>query len=271
MSTRRYNGFTLIELLVVIGIISILMAILLPAMGKAKEQSQRVKCLSNLRQIGTGFLLYTQDFKKYPARNSTSQFYGTWTVELIDRTYPGYFLKGLLHPSVGPSVVTEADRARWSRKYIGNFEVMRCPSDRGDRDPVFSAVYPGRGVFDAWGTSYFYNARDNFDYVDDRVPGSLPGRDVGKVRNASKVIMLGDPEMHAFGGNGDSQLRWRWHDLKRNYANILFADFHAGAVIMTKNNPTFQTGVDFTFIAGKKPKTPDFDPDNNQWGYVYRP
>ncbi len=60
---RYWNRFTLIELLVVIAIISILAAMLLPALKQARDTAKSSVCKSNLKQLGTGIMLYTGDFR----------------------------------------------------------------------------------------------------------------------------------------------------------------------------------------------------------------
>jgi prepilin-type processing-associated H-X9-DG protein len=79
---RRFGAFTLIELLVVIGIIAMLVALLLPALARAKEKATTVRCLNNLKQLSTCWHLYATDNADLLApNNSIMVFMGnSWTV-----------------------------------------------------------------------------------------------------------------------------------------------------------------------------------------------
>ena len=68
MNKKRVCGFTLVELLVVISIIALLVAILLPALNKARQQAQATACLANLHQIGLATVFYANDWNDYLPR-----------------------------------------------------------------------------------------------------------------------------------------------------------------------------------------------------------
>jgi len=115
---RRLAAFTLIELLVVIAIIALLAALVLPALGRAKEAGKGAACISNLRQIGIAFQLYVQD---------------------NNNRLPNMRDKSLTSSNDLPSPDLVLSN------YLGNVKALQCPSDN-------------QHLFETTGSSYSWNS-----------------------------------------------------------------------------------------------------------------
>jgi prepilin-type N-terminal cleavage/methylation domain-containing protein/prepilin-type processing-associated H-X9-DG protein len=224
------GGFTLIELLVVIAIIAILASMLLPALSKAKGKAQRIRCLSNLKQLKLGWMLYAGDHNDTAPLNAIETA-ADWTKSTADSWVTG---GGLAEP------IRREQVERGSLfLFVKASDVYRCPSD--------SSTLPGSqrelSAFSYALSSFLNGRRPNGQSVDAWVAAyrGFPSSQEPRFRTIQKLGHMSNPaEVSGFVDHQGFPLHGHfphvpgidtWIDPltdRHNLgANISFADGHA--------------------------------------------
>jgi len=215
------RGFTLIELLVVIAIIAILAAILFPVFAQAREKARQTSCLSNIKQIGTAWQMYAQDYDETACPTVLGDFQNWW--DGFDDTWGAsktfYYEKGLLGP------------------YIKNGKINRCPS------------YTGKS-YDRPDTGYAYNRLIGGEYQWATGAFNPEPAAIGSINAPAETVLFTDAAMNSGGEIYGAQILHnptaasvltKTHFRHSDMANVSYADGHAKAV----KNPHYNVDSKF--------------------------
>ena len=216
---KKTKGFTLIELLVVIAILSILAALLLPAIQKAKKASTRAVCAGHLSQLGRAFATYMSEYGgAWPQYGGVIQFGWGKGAGWMDKLFPYV-----------DSNATGQGKSYPECAFSPRIAVFQCPGDTmregGNRNL----------------SSYILNSRLSLDSSTQRF-------DLQRLKYPTKVVVLYDKHMwmhspsdadmtdewgnSGFDGYGPGGLWWyqdggpRWPGPHSGGYNVLFADSH---------------------------------------------
>jgi prepilin-type N-terminal cleavage/methylation domain-containing protein/prepilin-type processing-associated H-X9-DG protein len=199
MNRARKGAFTLIELLVVIAIIGILASMLFPAFASAREKARQTACMSNMKQLGMGFIMYIQDYDSvYPTQDHL----------FINNCPPCSFWMDADYGVPNWSVASNANWAQALLSYSKDTRIYVCMSNRG-WTPNSNTALPG--------LSYVYN-------------GYASGRNEAGMGNESDTILLWDYRyLTSYAVANPTPYGWAWYQgwaPHNDVYNVLYADGH---------------------------------------------
>jgi prepilin-type N-terminal cleavage/methylation domain-containing protein/prepilin-type processing-associated H-X9-DG protein len=144
---RKQKGFTLIELLVVIAIIAILLAILLPALHRVREQGRRVVCMSNLKQLSLAWIMYA-DENDGRLVNGAAGFTDTTTSWGKHAGELAWIDVRNFNSPWDSQIQDIKEGALWP--YMKNVDMYRCPTGRPGEAVTYSVMFSMNAVNHPW-------------------------------------------------------------------------------------------------------------------------
>jgi prepilin-type N-terminal cleavage/methylation domain-containing protein/prepilin-type processing-associated H-X9-DG protein len=224
---RALGGFTLVELLVVVGIIALLIAILLPALQRAREAGNKARCLSNLHQVGLAMQMYRIEnhdyFYEYTLSDNTTVNYGyynnggQWDNPAPNRTllppYPTYW-------------TTHFCPTYWAVAYMPYVQKGYAQYTGADAESRFAAARSlWRCPSSTWQSNFTQSGATTPD-TDPTEPSCLGlnwfviGRKAGIFNNPSNLIVCQDSPEQTMEANGDMLTSYQSTNAGTNVADL---------------------------------------------------
>jgi competence protein ComGC len=244
---RCAAAFTLVELIVTLAFVSLLVALVLPVIGRARTKAKETLCSNNLKQIYNGFGLYMGDnADRFPAGV-------LWREGKVQVWNSKDFIGGI----DGRDTNALPSRLRPLFPHLGASKVFKCPADVGF-DVIAPDGLPVRpSQFDVIGVSYIYNAGELIDGAPQSTDG-LGGKQSEWIKRPDRYALIYEPPAEASDQRHPNSFLVYWHRARKpgsahgdvdsergpRVSPILFVDGHATFIDCSGSYGTFPTLIE---------------------------